>query len=86
MVFLSLGNPDEYHRYLHASTHYYGVSHDLKSENFPPNDTIAGLAEGLAEGHRAYGVPGYAGIPCLGLIFAYLLQCLHSFRCSGRRA
>jgi glutathione synthase len=30
----------------------------LKIENFPSNDTTAGLAEGLAEAHKVYGVPG----------------------------
>ncbi|KAI6140616.1 glutathione synthase [Pisolithus tinctorius] len=45
------------HRYLHALTNYYGVLPWLKSENFPLNDTTARLAEGLAEAHKAYGVP-----------------------------
>ncbi|KAI6039646.1 hypothetical protein EDC04DRAFT_2683650 [Pisolithus marmoratus] len=45
------------HRYLHAQTNYYGTSPYLKSENFPPNDTTARLAAGLAEAHKAYGVP-----------------------------
>ncbi|KAI5995188.1 glutathione synthase [Pisolithus albus] len=45
------------HRYLHALTNYFGVSPYFKSENFPPNDTTARLAEGLAEAHKAYGVP-----------------------------
>lgn len=45
------------HRYLNALTNYYGVSPYLKSENFPPNDTTARLAEGLAAAHKAYGVP-----------------------------
>ncbi|KIM66711.1 hypothetical protein SCLCIDRAFT_1211105 [Scleroderma citrinum Foug A] len=46
------------HRYLHALTNYYGISSYLKSENFPANDTTKRLAEGLAEAHKAYGVPG----------------------------
>ncbi|KIK13691.1 hypothetical protein PISMIDRAFT_688194 [Pisolithus microcarpus 441] len=46
------------HRYLNALTNYFGVSPYFKSENFPPNDTTARLAEGLAEAHKAYGVPG----------------------------
>ncbi|KAH7928740.1 glutathione synthase [Leucogyrophana mollusca] len=46
------------HRYLHASTGYFGVSPYLRADNFPPNDTTAGLAQGLAEAHKAYGVPG----------------------------
>ncbi|KAH8082442.1 glutathione synthase [Cristinia sonorae] len=45
------------HRYLHSSTGYFGSSPYLKSENFPPNSTTSGLAEGLAAAHRAYGVP-----------------------------
>ncbi|KAH9015705.1 glutathione synthase [Lactarius hengduanensis] len=44
------------HRYLSESTSYFGVSPLLSSENLPPNDTINGLAKGLAEAHRAYGV------------------------------
>ncbi|KAH7885005.1 glutathione synthase [Phlebopus sp. FC_14] len=42
------------HRYLHAVTGYYGVSSNLKAENFPPNNTTSGLAEGLASAHRQY--------------------------------
>lgn len=44
-------------RYLHALTDYYHVSPHLKPKNFPANDTISGLASGLAEAHKAYGVP-----------------------------
>ncbi|OCH89932.1 glutathione synthase [Obba rivulosa] len=47
----------ELHEYLYASTGYYGTSPVLKKENFPQNRTIAGLAEGLAEAHKAYNVP-----------------------------
>ncbi|TFK74734.1 glutathione synthase [Pluteus cervinus] len=43
------------HRYLHATTGYYDLSPVLKEENFPPNQTTAGLAEGLAAAHKAYG-------------------------------
>lgn len=39
------------------TTHYYDQSPDLKAENFPHNDTTAGLAEGLAQAHRVYGKP-----------------------------
>ncbi|TFY58244.1 hypothetical protein EVJ58_g6541 [Rhodofomes roseus] len=28
-----------------------------REENFPSNNTVAGIAEGLAEAHKAYGVP-----------------------------
>ncbi|KAH9831388.1 uncharacterized protein C8Q71DRAFT_301509 [Rhodofomes roseus] len=45
------------HRYLFKSTQYYEVSSHLREENFPSNNTVAGLAEGLAEAHKAYGVP-----------------------------
>jgi len=47
----------ELHRYLYKSTQYYGSSPHLRAESFPPNHTAAGLAEGLAEAHKAYGVP-----------------------------
>jgi len=43
--------------YLLASTHYYSDSPELKAENLPPNNTTAGLAEGLAEAHKVYNVP-----------------------------
>ncbi|CCM00996.1 uncharacterized protein FIBRA_03044 [Fibroporia radiculosa] len=46
------------HRYLRKSTGYFGVSPYLTADNFPPNRTTAGLAEGLSEAHKAYGVPG----------------------------
>ncbi|KDQ49237.1 hypothetical protein JAAARDRAFT_143710 [Jaapia argillacea MUCL 33604] len=45
------------HNYLRASTGYYDSSPYLKAENFPENRTTAGLAEGLAVAHAAYGVP-----------------------------
>ena len=85
MVFLTLGIPDEGHRYLQASTHYYGTSPDLTAANFPPNNTTAGLAEGLAEAHKAYDVAGYAFTHCASC-FAHFSQFLYSFRCSSRRA
>ncbi|KAH7909680.1 glutathione synthase [Hygrophoropsis aurantiaca] len=46
------------HRHLHAFTNYYGASPYFKAKNFPPNNTVAGLAEGLAEAHKAYGISG----------------------------
>ncbi|KAF8488207.1 glutathione synthase [Russula emetica] len=45
------------HRYLIESTGYFGISPLLSSSNLPSNDTTKGLVEGLAEAHRAYGVP-----------------------------
>ncbi|KAG6909274.1 hypothetical protein DXG01_001218 [Tephrocybe rancida] len=42
------------HRYLYASTQYYNTSSHIKQQNFPENDTIAGLTEGLAAAHKAY--------------------------------
>ena len=44
-------------RYLIESTGYFGISPLLSSTNLPGNDTIKGLVNGLAEAHRAYGVP-----------------------------
>ncbi|KAI6156097.1 hypothetical protein EDD17DRAFT_1629844, partial [Pisolithus thermaeus] len=49
-------------RYLNALTNYYGISPYLNSENFPPYDTTARLAEGLAAALKAYGVPKYLHI------------------------
>ncbi|KAF8807131.1 glutathione synthase [Phlegmacium glaucopus] len=48
----------ELHRYLLEATQYYNSSPYLRPENFPPNTTIAGLAEGLAKAHQAYNVEG----------------------------
>ncbi|KAF4617135.1 hypothetical protein D9613_005773 [Agrocybe pediades] len=48
----------ELHRYLLSATNYYETSPFLKRENFPANDNITGLANGLAEAQKAYGVPG----------------------------
>ncbi|KAI0636907.1 glutathione synthase [Trametes polyzona] len=45
------------HKHLLVTTEYYNSSPILRAENFPPNDTIAGLAEGLAAAHKAYGSP-----------------------------
>ncbi|EIN12167.1 glutathione synthase [Punctularia strigosozonata HHB-11173 SS5] len=47
------------HRYLLAATSsYFGASPGvLKPDNFPPNETTRGLAEGLATAHAAYGNP-----------------------------
>lgn len=42
------------HRYLYASTQYYNASSLLRADNFPDNDTVAGLVEGLATAHNAY--------------------------------
>jgi hypothetical protein len=43
--------------YLLESTDYFGISPLLSPSNLPSNDTTKGLAEGLAEAHRVYGVP-----------------------------
>ncbi|KAI0292396.1 glutathione synthase [Russula brevipes] len=45
------------HHYLVESTGYFGISPLLSSSNLPSNETTKHLAEGLAEAHRAYGVP-----------------------------
>ncbi|KAL1944494.1 hypothetical protein VTO73DRAFT_2924 [Trametes versicolor] len=50
-------NVAQLHRHLLAKTEYYNSSSVLKLENMPPNDTIAGLAEGLAAAHKEYGSP-----------------------------
>ncbi|KAJ7624993.1 hypothetical protein DFH06DRAFT_1285286 [Mycena polygramma] len=44
------------HRYLYAATSYYDVYPDMKPGDFPPNNTTAGLVEGLAAAHAAYNV------------------------------
>ncbi|KAF7974301.1 hypothetical protein HWV62_12452 [Athelia sp. TMB] len=43
------------HRYLHRATGYFGASQHLAADGFPANDTISGLAQGLAAAHTAYG-------------------------------
>ncbi|KAF8964259.1 glutathione synthase [Flammula alnicola] len=48
----------ELHRYLLAATQYYNSSSYLRPDNFPSNNTISGLASGLAEAHKAYNVEG----------------------------
>ncbi|KAF5353580.1 hypothetical protein D9758_013800 [Tetrapyrgos nigripes] len=49
----------EMHRHVHlcTSTGFYDSSPYLQVDNLPPNDTIAGLIEGLAAAHTAYDVP-----------------------------
>ncbi|RPD66201.1 glutathione synthase [Lentinus tigrinus ALCF2SS1-7] len=48
-------NVAQMHRYLAATTEYFNSSPYLKPDNLPPNETIAGLVEGLASAHRTYG-------------------------------
>ncbi|KAF8627449.1 hypothetical protein AX17_006263 [Amanita inopinata Kibby_2008] len=48
----------ELHRYLYRLTNYYNISPQLKMDAFPQNDTVSTIAEGLAEAHGAYNVPG----------------------------
>ncbi|KAH9946065.1 glutathione synthase [Epithele typhae] len=50
-------NISKLHRHLVATTEYFNSSPLLKLENMPPNETIAGLAEGLATAHKTYGSP-----------------------------
>jgi glutathione synthetase len=45
------------HRHLYATTGYFNSSPCLTLENFPINETTAGLAQGLAAAHQAYAVP-----------------------------
>ncbi|KAI0807526.1 glutathione synthase [Fomes fomentarius] len=47
-------NVAKLHRHLAATTEYFNSSPLLKLQNLPTNETIAGLAEGLAAAHRAY--------------------------------
>lgn len=43
------------HRYqLSATNDYFDSSSYLKRDNFPRNDSISGLANGLAVAHKAY--------------------------------
>ncbi|KAF7291892.1 Glutathione synthetase [Mycena indigotica] len=44
------------HRHLFASTGYFNSYSSMKAEDFPTNETIAGLVSGLAAAHFAYGV------------------------------
>ncbi|KAK7439545.1 Glutathione synthetase [Stygiomarasmius scandens] len=46
------------HRHLYGTTQFFNSSSFFQPENFPPNDTTTGLAEGLAAAHKAYNVPG----------------------------
>jgi glutathione synthase len=46
-------------RYLYATTSYYNRCPEMKPEDFPPNNTTAGLVEGLAAAHAAYNVKQY---------------------------
>ena len=43
-------------RHLYAATEYFHKAKEVKPDSFPENTTTAGLAEGLATAHRAYGV------------------------------
>ncbi|KAG8738201.1 hypothetical protein FRC10_007137 [Ceratobasidium sp. 414] len=45
------------HKYLLATTNYFGASSYLKNENLPVNETRCGLIEGIATAHRAYNNP-----------------------------
>jgi glutathione synthase len=49
------------------STSYFGLSPHLKPENLPKNETITGLAKGLAEGHNVYVANG--GSPTSKILF-----------------
>ncbi|EKM79502.1 hypothetical protein AGABI1DRAFT_59176 [Agaricus bisporus var. burnettii JB137-S8] len=44
----------ELHRYLLSTTGYFNTSPYLSLENLPPNQTISGVAAGLAAAHSAY--------------------------------
>ncbi|KAH7928734.1 hypothetical protein BV22DRAFT_1030294 [Leucogyrophana mollusca] len=44
------------------------------AENFPPNDTTAGLAQGLPEAYEAYGVPGYVAFYSPSPVYAKRAQ------------
>ncbi|EJF65914.1 glutathione synthase [Dichomitus squalens LYAD-421 SS1] len=50
-------NVSKLHRYLALSTEYFNSSPFLTLKNLPRNDTIAGLADGLAAAHEAYDSP-----------------------------
>ncbi|KAF6755858.1 glutathione synthase [Ephemerocybe angulata] len=53
--------------HLMLSTSYFNSSPHLKLENLPKNDTIAGLAKGIAAGHAAYVSNG--GSPSSKILF-----------------
>lgn len=44
-------------RYLCGLTNYHNISPYLQADNFPNNDTIATVAEGLVAAHSAYNEP-----------------------------
>ncbi|KIL67776.1 hypothetical protein M378DRAFT_72735 [Amanita muscaria Koide BX008] len=46
----------ELHRYLYNLTSYYNVSSYITADNFPENNTLSTIAEGLAAAHSAYNV------------------------------
>lgn len=74
------------YRYLQSATNYYGSSTYLQPGNFPSNETTAGLASGLAEAHRAYGVEGY--VLCFisaSTSFPKQKKIADSFRCTTTR-
>ncbi|KAJ3747659.1 hypothetical protein DFH05DRAFT_1441827 [Lentinula detonsa] len=48
----------EMHRSLETSTKFFHASAHLTADNFPPNQSISGLVEGLAAAHAAYNVDG----------------------------
>ncbi|KZO96907.1 glutathione synthase [Calocera viscosa TUFC12733] len=48
---------NQMHRYLEAATGYYGAHPLLNANNLPQNGALEGLALGIAEAHKAYGVP-----------------------------
>ena len=55
IVFAS-GGIQELLRYLYSKQYFNGFAH-LTQDAFPENNTISGIVEGLAEGHKAYNVP-----------------------------
>ncbi|KZT60350.1 glutathione synthase [Calocera cornea HHB12733] len=48
---------NELHRYLEKATGYYSAHPLLSEGNLPENGAVGGLARGIAEAHKAYGVP-----------------------------
>src|SRR4051812_31988859 len=59
-------------RYLCAATNYFDASPVLNKESFPENHTTAGLAEGLAAAHEAYGSKRFGWLSTLLLIISLL--------------